>query len=156
MPSDTDMTEGEIDMYEQVRQFFVANPNPESVPLFLNSFGDGSGFGVYQRVGAVLRTHQPGVVVPHLALSLRSFSPSVRSWSAEIAAEFPHQDLVEPLAALLIADPDDGTRYFAASALAFIEGGAARAALQRAATTETDAEVAEHISEALAHKAECG
>ena len=39
MPSDVELKEDEIQMYEQVVRYFIDNPNERCVPLFLNSFG---------------------------------------------------------------------------------------------------------------------
>jgi len=39
-----------LQKYEEVRKYFVENPDPRCIELFLNSFGGWNGFGVYQLV----------------------------------------------------------------------------------------------------------
>lgn len=50
MPNDYDITQELINKYNNVRLYFSANPAEEAIPLFLQSFGEGDGFGVYQLV----------------------------------------------------------------------------------------------------------
>ena len=66
MPSDADLKEDEIQMYEQVRRYFIDNPNERCVPLFLNSFGGKDGFGVYQMVENVILMYDKETVLPHV------------------------------------------------------------------------------------------
>ena len=49
LPND-DKLEKDIEKFSEVKQFFVDNPDPECIPLFLNCFGDGGGFGLYQTI----------------------------------------------------------------------------------------------------------
>jgi len=42
-----------LQKYEEVRKYFVENPDPRCIELFLNSFGERSGFGIYQLVDEV-------------------------------------------------------------------------------------------------------
>ncbi len=50
MPDDEVLTEDLIQQYDEVRQHFIDSPDQRCIPLFLGSFGDGDGFGVYQLV----------------------------------------------------------------------------------------------------------
>ena len=50
MPSDKDLTQDIIDKYDDVRKFFIKNPDRKAIELFLRSFGEGDGRGVYQLV----------------------------------------------------------------------------------------------------------
>lgn len=54
MPKDDELKESEIKKYEEVRKYFLDNPDEQCIPLFLNSFGGKDGFGVYQMVEEVL------------------------------------------------------------------------------------------------------
>ena len=48
MPCDDELKENEIKKYEEVREYFISNPNEWCILLFLNSFGGKDEFGVYQ------------------------------------------------------------------------------------------------------------
>ncbi len=48
LPSDEDLSDEIIESYDEIRELFLANPDPRCIEPLLNSFGDGSGFGVYQ------------------------------------------------------------------------------------------------------------
>lgn len=47
MPKDQELNESLISEYDEVRKYFLANPTQECLPLFLNSFGEYDGCGVY-------------------------------------------------------------------------------------------------------------
>jgi len=50
MPQDENLSEEMITIYDDARRFFEHHPNKLCIPLFLNSFGERDGFGVYQLV----------------------------------------------------------------------------------------------------------
>lgn len=62
---------------------------------------------MYQLVEDVLAQHPPGRVVPHLLAALTSGNRNSRYWAAEMSANFPADDLVGPLRALLEQDDED-------------------------------------------------
>jgi len=148
MPADETLDRETIDAYDEARKLFRADPDPECVPLFLNSFGEGSGFGIYQVVDEVIAKHPPSTVVPALLDSLTSPHPSVRHWSARIAVEFQDARLLEPLAALLADDLED-IRVAAVDALSQLGAPEAISAVRRHAEVETSPEVLEAIEDAL-------
>lgn len=43
MPNDKNLNKSIITMYDEVRKYFLANPDKECLPLFLNSFGKYNG-----------------------------------------------------------------------------------------------------------------
>jgi hypothetical protein len=137
MPADGELSTETISRYDEARKLFLQHPDPESVPLFLGSFGEGDGFGVYQLIGDVIVQLDRDVVLPHLAEALRSAHRSVRYWSAQIAALVPDSRLAERLTGLL-ADEDSGVRYAAVTALEPIGGQGVTMALKRALETEPD------------------
>lgn len=63
MLSDLEIEKSIIDKYDEVRKYFLKNRNPECVQLFLNSFGEISGFGVYQLVEDVIRKYNADEVI---------------------------------------------------------------------------------------------
>jgi hypothetical protein len=106
MPPDEEWSEDSRRL-DEVREYFVLNPDPACIPLFLGVFGEGSGFGVYQRIEDVIRRFDASVVVPHLRHSLGAGTRSVRFWNAQIAAVVPDASLIPPLEKLLHeGDPD--------------------------------------------------
>jgi hypothetical protein len=152
LPPDDQLSASLIERYDEVRKFFIEHPDPRCIPLFLNSFGAGSGFGVYQLVEDVFRPFPPEAVVHLLKESLGSPHQSVRYWGAQIAMLFPALELLEPLEKLLdTADSD--TRLFAAYALEVMwrekRERQVLDVLKKAAETETDAEVKKVFSEML-------
>ena len=148
MPPDPALSDELISEYEEVRQFLEANPDERAIPLLLNSFGEGSGFGIYQLVECVLVLFPPATVVPHLASSLASRQRSVRYWTAQIAAFFPDAALINPLAKLLVlGDADE--HWAAAMALDSIEDVAVDRILSEALLQEKDDYVDRFILEIL-------
>lgn len=95
MPADTALTQELIDVYDEVRQYFVAHPAKEAIILFLRSFGEGDGWGVYQLVEDVFYKCDSSDVIMSLRLILEdeSVSDSVRYWSTQSAAAFCNEAL---------------------------------------------------------------
>lgn len=138
---DDDALEGElIGRFDEVRKYFAVHLEPDAVPLLLNSFGSGSGFGVYQLVEDTVAKAPSDVVVSHLAKALASPHRGVRYWNAQLAARFPHTRLLAPLNELL-RDADSDIRYAAVTAVEQIDDTAAANLLRRALDEEADAEV---------------
>ena len=136
MPDDTELSEELIRAYDEVRRLFIAQPDARCIPLFLTSFGAGDGFGVYQLVEDVLRQFSLDTVVSHLKKGLTHGQQSIRYWNADIAANFPTADLIEPLAQLLTEDDED-IRSAAAIALGQIRDARAEGLLRSALANES-------------------
>ena len=107
MPSDEDVTEEEIKKYEEVRTFFINNPDERCVPLFLNSFGGKDGLGVYQMVEDVIVMYNKKVVLPCILHAFNSSYEGVRHWCIQIASNFPDESLLSPLANFLQSEDQD-------------------------------------------------
>ncbi len=150
LPADSALTDGVFTQYDRVRKFFLENPDEASIPLFLNSFGEGDGLGAYQLIEDVLAKHSVQAVVPHLLGSLTSPYRSVRYWSAQIAAVFPDSRLVDPLAVLLLEVNDFDMRYAAVTALEQIEDAQILRVLRDALKRESDDEIRHLIQEVIA------
>ena len=153
LPPDTSLDEETVRGFDAVRDFFAANPDAECIPLFLNAFGDGMGFGTYQMCDDVFRAYPQSSLTPHLAAALSSPHRGVRWWAAHWAMDFTTPELVTPLVQVLANQEDDDAHYFCLAALKFIwkEHGTTEAltALQRRAETETDPDRIELLREAL-------
>ena len=153
LPSDPQMPGELIETYNEVRQYFIANPDTNCIDLFLNSFGEGSGFGIYQLVDEVLRQYPKAEVVSRLAYSLMSQKRSVRYWCAEMAASFPDPDLVEPLDSLIKED-DMEIRSSALTAIFTIKDQRVLPILQSLRIRETDPDLQQLITDALEYRLE--
>jgi len=148
LPDDDDLSDELIGKYDEVRRFFLDHPDPRSIAPFLNSFGSGSGFGVYQLVEDVIRPFSPEKVLPHLLAALRSPHPGVRYWSLQMAPDFAGDTLIEAtMENLKHSDPN--VRSAAADALSFIGNESAIKALEAARQAERDDDVRHAMEEAL-------
>jgi HEAT repeat protein len=148
LPPDTLITEELLKEYSEVRNYFRRSPDPRCIPLFLNSFGQGSGFGTYQLVEDVIKQFSADEVVPHLIAALQNGSSSVRYWCAQIAANFPQTELIDPLRDLLLNGDEDG-RTAAVTALEFIRDDRVDSILQQALKRELSDYVREFIAETV-------
>lgn len=107
MPKDNELSNVIINKYDEVREFFINNPDNQCIPLFLNSFGGKDGLGVYQMVEFVILMYDKKEVLPHILNALHSPHDGVRYWAAQIAANYPDETLFEPLCNLLSEEDDD-------------------------------------------------
>ncbi|WP_297196391.1 hypothetical protein [uncultured Pluralibacter sp.] len=99
MPSDKDLTKDIIDRYDDVRKFFIQHPDSEAIKLFLRSFGDGDGWGVYQLVEDFFYQCPEPEVKREIKKVLEdvNISDGVRYWSTQIAAAFNDEMLRDGL-----------------------------------------------------------
>lgn len=137
-----------VQRFDEVRKFFIANPDERCVSLLLNSFGEGDAHGVYQLVEDTILAFPDEVVVPALADSLRNLSGSVRYWSAQIAANYPNQELAEPLIELLNRGNLD-EQVAAVTALEVLGTPQARGVMEKALSSDIEDEVKTMIRQAL-------
>lgn len=107
MPNDNELKENEIKKYEEVRNYFIYNPDEQCIPLFLNSFGGKDGFGVYQMVEDVILMYDSEKVLPHILKALDSKYDGVKYWAIQISANFPSKSLFSPLVHLLKSEDED-------------------------------------------------
>lgn len=153
MPEDNDLTEKLLTDFREIHHYFVQHPDPECIPLFLNSFSDSMGFGAFQLCGDIFQQYDISLVTSHLVDALRSNHKGVRWWAAHWAMELESEELIEPLAELLASNVDEDAHYFALSTLEFIWRNTgnekAIAILEQRREVETDPERIELIDEAL-------
>ena len=107
MPSDTTVTEEEMKRYEEVRTFFIKNPDEQCVSLFLNSFGGKDGLGIYQMVEDVIIMYDKEIVLPCILHAFNNSHKGVKYWCIQIAANFPDESLLLPLADFLKSEDQD-------------------------------------------------
>ncbi len=149
LPPTQGISEDVLRRFDEVRKHFAAHPDNRSVPLLLNSFGEGDGHGVYQLVEGTIIAHPESVVVPALLLGLRSPFGSVRCWNAEIAANYARPELVAPLAEML-RQGSLNERMAAVIALEVAGTSEAVSELQNALESNVENEVKDLIREVLA------
>lgn len=87
--------------FDEICRYFAVHLDSRSVPLILNALGDGDGHGVYQLVEETVLAYPESVVIPALQQGLQSPFASVRYWSAQIAANYCREELIEPLGQVL-------------------------------------------------------
>lgn len=145
---DCDLYEELIQQYETVRCYCRDNPAPEFIPLLLNSFGNGTGWGVYQCVEDAFRSYSSNEVIPHLQQALISPIRSVRYWAAEIAANFPSSELLSQLTDLL-NDENSDVRIAALIALSPFDPQIINPIFLRHLEIETDSDITDLIKNQL-------
>lgn len=116
MPTDEEISEEEARKYEEVRKFFIENPDRECVPLFLNSFGGKDGLGIYQMVEDVIMMYSKEIVLPYLLQAFNSSYESIKYWCIQISSNFPDERLLLPLVNFLQSDDDMETAVIIALA----------------------------------------
>jgi hypothetical protein len=148
LPPTREISEQILAQFDEVRKHFAAHPDNRSVPLLLNSFGEGDGHGVYQLVEDTVLAHPENIVVPALLDGLRSPHSSVREWCAEIAINYPRPELVVPLIGILRGGSVD-ERMAAVTALGINGTPEARMGLENALESAIEDEVKKAIRQAL-------
>lgn len=137
-----------IQEFDRVVKHFGTHLDARCVPLILNAFGEGDGHGVYQVVEDTILRYPDNVVVPSLLEGLRSPIRSVRTWNAEIAANYPNPELASPLIQLLWrGDVDE--RSAAVIALARYPLHEIEPELTKALNADMEAEVTDLIRDVL-------
>lgn len=144
MPADSELSSALMKQYDEARKHFIANPDSRCIPLFINSFGDGDGLGVYQLVEDAFSRIDPQIVTQELKAGLESQHRPTRYWSAQIAATFPAVELCVPLCDMLRSSCED-ERASAVIALGQIGSPEARVALEGALRSEASEQVVELI-----------
>ncbi len=99
MPSDKDLTQDIINEYDRVRLYFIENPDKNAIELFLRSYGDGDGWGVYQLVEDFFYRCYEADVKKELKKVLEDIMipNSVRYWATQTAAAFYDETLRDGL-----------------------------------------------------------
>ncbi len=72
LPTDDNISQNQIDTFDEIRKYVTENPDPVFIPLMLNAFGNGSCCGVYQLCDKFFRRFSTDEVVPHLEKALAS------------------------------------------------------------------------------------
>lgn len=148
LPDDEILTEEVIDKYDEVRRFFLDHPDPRCIIPLLNSFGDGSGFGVFQLVEDVIKQFPVVKVAPHLLRALGSDHRGVRFWCTQMVPSFPSRIYV-PRLLVNLNDPDSDIRSATAEALAVVGDRSIVSELEEAIKREKEEYVRDDIRDAI-------
>ena len=149
MPNDEKLSKSLISMYDEVRRYFLANPDEECLPLFLNSFGEYDGLGVYQLVEDVILKFKHDKVVDCLKETLKSKNNGVKYWCAQICALFPDEKLINPLAELL-NNPNQDIRISVITSLSQIQDNRVITALRNQLNVQKEDEVKDFLINIIA------
>jgi hypothetical protein len=151
LPSDEELAQDEniLEKYDEIRKYFIKEPDHRCIPLFLGSFGGGDGFGVYQLVEDVMWKFSKDEVLPHLIKALQSPSNDIKYWSIQIASGFP-DDLLIPILFQILEGADYDLRSMAIIAITQIKSKEVRNKLSFLLNNEKDLFVREAIVEYLA------
>lgn len=153
MPPDSELTDEAATAFDEIREFFIANPDPVCIPLFLNAFGDGMGHGVYQICGDVFRCYEQSQLTPHIVDALSSERPCTRWWAAHWAMEFPDPLMLAGLRAVVANPIDSDAHPFALAAIGDIwratGNSDARRIIEARRDSETDPELVEFCEDIL-------
>lgn len=107
MPKDENLKEEELNKYDEVREYFMDNPDEQCIPLFLNSFGGKDGLGVYQMIEFVIMMYDEDKVLPHILKALDSTYDGVKYWAVQIAGNYPDIRLFDGVVKCLKSDDED-------------------------------------------------
>ncbi len=80
--------------YDSVRKYFMEHPDEKAIPLFLNSFSFGDGYGVYQLVEDYLWLFPKETVTPYLVEAVASQSDSVQYWAVLFSSSYINDSYV--------------------------------------------------------------
>ncbi len=116
LPSDEGLSQDQVNTFAAIRKYIIEEPDPIFIPLMLNAFGNGSGFGVYQVCDDVFRKYPKEQIVPHLSVALQSPHWGVRYWASQWAMNFPDESLI-PILEKVANDEHEDCHYFAISSL---------------------------------------
>lgn len=148
MPNDKNLNESLISMYDEVRRYFLANPDEKCLPLFLNSFGEYGGMGVYQLVEDVILKFNHDKVVDCLLEALKSKYNGVKYWCAQICALFPDEKLINPLEELL-NDLNQDIRMSVITSLSQIQDDRVTTILKNQLNVDKDNEIKEFLTNVI-------
>ncbi|WP_159990765.1 hypothetical protein [Pelistega ratti] len=109
LPDDEKLTEEIINKYDEIRKFFIDNPDDDVIGLFLNSYGNGDGLGVYPLVEDVLLNCSKEKVILLIKEVLEDINTpnNVRYWVTQNAELFFDDRLRKGLEISLHSENED-------------------------------------------------
>ncbi|NEN75461.1 hypothetical protein F9B74_03850 [Pelistega sp. NLN82] len=109
LPDDEKLTEEIINEYDEIRKFFIDNPDDDVIGLFLHSYGNGDGLGVYPLVEDVLLNCSKEKVILSIKEVLEDINTpnNVRYWVTQNAELFFDDRLRKGLEISLHSENED-------------------------------------------------
>jgi len=78
LPSDEEITQEQLTIYDESRKFFEENHNKDCIKFFLNSFGKGSGYGIYQLIENLISKFHVDEILEDLVNALSNENGSIQ------------------------------------------------------------------------------
>ncbi|MGC7560389.1 hypothetical protein [Pasteurella sp. PK-2025] len=109
LPDDKNLTTEIIEEFDKIREFFILEPDDEVISLFLNSYGNGDGWGVYPLVEDVLLncTRENVILEIKKILEDKNTSDNIRYWVTQNAEFFVDKRLEKGLKLSLTSENKD-------------------------------------------------
>jgi len=146
MLPDEELTEETLKIYDDARVYFQQNPNKACIPLFLNSFGERDGLGVYQLVEEVFYDFSIEDMKEHLINALSNKKGSIQYWCSRIASHFPCVEFIAHLEKLLYEGNFD-IKCAVLDSLSLFDFHEARNAVSNFLKIEKDINIINHANE---------
>ena len=150
LPPTKDIPEELLAEFDAIRKYFAQFPDERCVQLLLNAFGEGDGHGVYQQVEDTIALFPSDTVIAALKRALSRRDGSIRYWNAQIAANYPSAELIDPLLGVLREGSVD-EQIAAVTALEGILLPYVRQALEAELSSNIEPEVKDLIRDVLGH-----
>jgi hypothetical protein len=138
-----------IEQFDEIRRHFLTTNADGALPLLVGALGEGSGFGVYQLLDAVIARCSPDVRMATLLSAVASPRQTLRSWGWEFALPYRDARLVD-LAARAIDSEARDEQYFAAAYLADHGSNEILRSIEPGRLQRLDPETRQLIEEAVA------
>lgn len=98
LASDRDVNNNALfQQFDEARRFFTYKLDPRAISLLVGALGEGDGHGIYPMVEVTLQAYPQELVVQALKQGLTSSHRSVRYWSAQFAASYADENLLDQL-----------------------------------------------------------
>lgn len=148
LPDDSELTDAQLETYDEVRKYFETYPDPACIAPLLQSFGRWSGRGVYQLVPGLFSAYSPEQLCDPLLEALGSPHDSIRYWACQVAQEHPMREAI-PHLVICLKDAHSDTRLAAAGALEFAGDPSVIPDIRAALTLASDANEREEFAEII-------
>lgn len=129
-----------VDRFDNVLHFISKNPDEKYIPFLIRCFGNWPDPYFYEKLQVALRRFPQELVRPHLKKGLKSRCDSVRSWCADTARYFPHEDFI-PILGKMLREKNVLVRYASAAGLEKICSPKVRLMAEMALPGEVDRDV---------------
>jgi HEAT repeat protein len=130
LPDDSSLSEELLTTYEKIVNQLAQLRDPSAIQPLLESFGYGTGYGLYWTVVHFLEQFGHEQIDPLLISALQKGQPGTQMWAALMLGRSRNKAAIPQLAALLDS-PKELVRASAVAALGAIDGMLARPYIER-------------------------